>query len=120
MSQKTVQQNPSSYGKISKTHNEDYKRCPHCYQNQIPFKHGVCICGEQVWDIQYVKHPRKYAKIQRESIDKICIEENEYDVAVEETFAGIEEVDATGYDYSEDDENDEHYCSPKCWCKNKD
>jgi len=41
---------------------DDYKTCPYCGQNTIPFKMGVCICGRQVGKIQYVNDPKKYVK----------------------------------------------------------
>lgn len=40
------------------------KTCPYCGQSSIPFKQGVCICGKQVSEIQYVKNPKKFAKVQ--------------------------------------------------------
>lgn len=41
---------------------EDYKECPYCGQNQIPFKMGVCICGRQVGNIQYIRNTENFAK----------------------------------------------------------
>ena len=40
---------------------ENNKTCPYCGQKEIPFKLGVCICGEQVGKIQYVKDPHMFA-----------------------------------------------------------
>ena len=41
---------------------ENYKTCPHCGQDQIPFKLGICICGKQVGKIQYVKNSEIFAR----------------------------------------------------------
>ncbi len=41
---------------------ENYKTCPHCGQDQIPFKLGICICGKQVGKIQYVENSETFAK----------------------------------------------------------
>ena len=38
------------------------KTCPYCGQSKIPFKMGICICGKQVGNIQYVKNKEKFAK----------------------------------------------------------
>ena len=40
---------------------ENYKTCPSCGQEKIPFKLGVCICGRQVGSIQYVKDSQEFA-----------------------------------------------------------
>ena len=40
---------------------ENYKTCPRCGQEKIPFKLGVCICGRQVGSIQYVKDSQEFA-----------------------------------------------------------
>ena len=40
---------------------QDYKACPHCGQNEIPFKKGICArCRNQIGDVQYVKNPQEY------------------------------------------------------------
>jgi hypothetical protein len=65
---------------------KDYKKCPNCGQSQFPFKLGVCICGNQVGEIQYVKNPNQFAK-------NYFPYEERFDTAVEETFAGIPEWD---------------------------
>jgi len=42
---------------------QDYKACPRCGQNKIPFKKGVCArCSSQIGGIQYVKDPQEYVK----------------------------------------------------------
>ncbi|MGI9567401.1 MAG: hypothetical protein ACR2LL_10375 [Nitrosopumilus sp.] len=42
---------------------QDYKACPVCGQNDIPFKKGICPkCSKQVCDVQYVRNPREYVK----------------------------------------------------------
>ncbi|MDH3279286.1 MAG: hypothetical protein OEL84_09605 [Nitrosopumilus sp.] len=42
---------------------QDYRACPHCGQNEIPFKKGVCPkCSKQIGDVQYVKDPQEYVK----------------------------------------------------------
>ena len=42
---------------------QDYKACPHCGQNELPFKKGVCPrCCNQVRDVQYVKDPKEYVE----------------------------------------------------------
>ena len=42
---------------------QDYKACPLCGQNEIPFKKGVCPkCCCQIGDIQYVRDPQQYVK----------------------------------------------------------
>jgi len=40
---------------------ENYKTCPRCGQEKIPFKLGVCVCGNQVGSIQYVKDSQEFA-----------------------------------------------------------
>ena len=44
------------------TDEKSYKTCPYCGQGKIPFKLGVCVCGKQVGDIQYVDNSKSYAK----------------------------------------------------------
>jgi len=39
----------------------NYKTCPRCGQEKIPFKLGVCFCGNQVGSIQYVKDLHEFA-----------------------------------------------------------
>ncbi|MGH1521939.1 MAG: hypothetical protein ACRBB2_06175 [Nitrosopumilus sp.] len=41
---------------------ENYKACPHCGQDQIPFKLDICVCGKQVGKIQYVKNSETFAR----------------------------------------------------------
>ena len=42
---------------------QDYKACPHCGQNEFPFKKGVCAkCGKQIGYVQYVKDPQEYVE----------------------------------------------------------
>ena len=42
---------------------QDYKACPHCGQNELPFKKGVCPkCSNQISDIQYVKNASEYVR----------------------------------------------------------
>ena len=42
---------------------QDYKACPHCGQNDLPFKKGVCPkCCMQIGDVQYVKDPIEYVE----------------------------------------------------------
>ncbi len=48
--------------KTNEKSDEDYKECPYCGQNQIPFKMGVCICGRQVGNIQYIRNTESFAK----------------------------------------------------------
>lgn len=48
--------------KYKKSVSYNYKTCPYCGQNEIPFKLGVCICGKQVCKIQYVKNSKDFAK----------------------------------------------------------
>jgi len=40
---------------------ENYKMCPYCGQDQIPFKLGVCVCGCQVGKTRYVEDSQKFA-----------------------------------------------------------
>ena len=68
---------------------EDNRKCPFCGQALIPFKLGVCICGQQVGSIQYVKDPHMFAKNHYFYLGNTICEK--YDTAVDETFAGIEE-----------------------------
>ena len=63
------------------------KTCPYCGQSKIPFKRGVCLCGKQVGSIQYISDTEKFAT---HYYSFKC--DSEYDTAVEETFAGIEEI----------------------------
>jgi hypothetical protein len=39
-----------------------YKTCPYCGQGTIPFKLGVCICGKQIGNIQYVQNADSFAR----------------------------------------------------------
>jgi len=39
---------------------ENYKTCPRCGQEKIPFKLGVCICGRQMNSIQHVKNSQEF------------------------------------------------------------
>ena len=42
---------------------QDYKACPYCEQNELPFKKGVCPkCCKMVGDIQYVRDPIEYVE----------------------------------------------------------
>ena len=42
---------------------QDYRARPHCGQNKLPFKKGVCPkCSRQVGDVQYVKNSEEYVK----------------------------------------------------------
>ena len=60
---------------------QQYKECPCCGQRKIPFKMGVCVCGAQVGDIQYVNSAEKFANVQyyeyigNENVDKLAITE---------------------------------------------
>ena len=67
---------------------DECRECPFCGQGLIPFKLGVCICGRQVGNIQYVKNTERFAKNYYS-----YIEATEYDTAIDETFAGIEAFD---------------------------
>ena len=69
---------------VTSNENDDYKRCSECGQNEIPFKMGVCICGNQVGKIQYIKNTKLFAK-------NYYPHQEQFDIAVEETFAGIPE-----------------------------
>jgi len=33
---------------IANNSNNNYKNCPSCGQGLIPFRYGLCICGEQI------------------------------------------------------------------------
>ena len=60
---------------------QQYKECPCCGQRKIPFKLGVCVCGNQVGGIQYVNSAEKFANVQYYSyvgtpnVDKLGIAE---------------------------------------------
>ena len=60
---------------------QQYKECPCCGQRKIPFKMGVCVCGNQVGGIQYVNSAEKFANVQYYSyvgtpnVDKLGIAE---------------------------------------------
>ena len=75
MKQKTIQKESTEPKYFSL--NGNYKTCPTCGQGKIPFKLGICTCGEQVGTIQYVDDPEKFAT-------------NYYSYIVTETFAGLE------------------------------
>jgi hypothetical protein len=63
MKQEIIQNETSSDSDVfSISSNGDYRQCPYCPNNTIPFKLGVCICGNQVGDIQYVQNPKTFAK----------------------------------------------------------
>lgn len=63
MNRETIQKPNNSVSSIFSEHDDDiYKTCPYCGQNKTPFKLGVCICGKQVGQIQYVNDPKKYVK----------------------------------------------------------
>jgi len=74
----------------TKEENNSYKTCPYCGQGIIPFKLGVCICGNQVGSIQYVQNAGSFAKNYYFYLGADVLK---YDTAIEETFAGIEEFD---------------------------
>ena len=46
----------------------DYRACPECGQNKVPFKKGVCVCGKQVGSVQYVKSPETFARTNYDGI----------------------------------------------------
>ena len=48
---------------------EDHRTCPYCGQNKIPFKMGICICGKQVGDIQYIENTVRFAQNQYSSLN---------------------------------------------------
>ena len=83
MKQKQISQIEDSLNsEPSKNDGKPYKECPYCGQNQIPFKLGVCMCGKQVGNIQYVKDSRAFAKqwysyIENQKIEKLGIQEME-------------------------------------------
>ena len=60
---------------------ESRKTCTYCGQSRIPFKNGICVCGNQVGDIQYVNSAEKFANVQYYSyvgtpnVDNLGIEE---------------------------------------------
>ena len=43
--EKIIKHNDGSNASI---HNNKYKICPKCGQGLIPFKYGLCICGNQI------------------------------------------------------------------------
>ena len=55
-------------------YNGKYKQCPYCGQSKIPFKRGVCICGRQVGDIQYVDNAQLFSENWYEYIGKPKVE----------------------------------------------
>ncbi|NND86592.1 MAG: hypothetical protein HKM23_04590 [Nitrosopumilus sp.] len=61
MNQKIIQRQPSE-PKISLRDYDDYKKCLQCGQELIPFKLGVCVCGKQIGNTQYVQNPERFAK----------------------------------------------------------
>jgi hypothetical protein len=67
-----------------------WKTCPNCGQGVIPFKLGVCICGIQVGKIQYVQNAGSFAQSHYSYVSADLLG---YDTAIEETFAGIPEVE---------------------------
>ena len=72
-----------------KTITREYiKTCPYCGQSKIPFKMGICICGKQVGNIQYVNNTESFAANYYTFPD----ENQGYDTAIAETFAGLEEI----------------------------
>lgn len=61
---------------------QDYRACPHCGQNEIPFKKGVCPrCSRQIGYVQYVKDPQEY------------VESNYGDIkmGIKEVYQGLDE-----------------------------
>jgi len=72
-------------------HDDKYRECSFCGQGIIPFKLGVCFCGQQVGSIQYVKKTQSFAKNYYSYLGYTV--SKKYDTAVDETFAGIEEFD---------------------------
>ena len=44
--------------------NDVDKFCPTCGQGKIPFKLGICMCGNQMGKTQYVNNTEKFAKNQ--------------------------------------------------------
>jgi len=71
---------------------KEFKKCPYCGQGLIPFKMGVCICGHQVGNIQYVQNSDSFA---RNYYSFVGSDVSKFDTAIDETFAGIEEFDFT-------------------------
>lgn len=69
----------------------DDKTCPRCGQKEMPFKLGVCRCGNQVGQIQYVKDPEKFARNYYSCVEYTENEEN--NTAVKKTFAGLKVLD---------------------------
>ena len=61
--------------------NDMDKFCPTCGQGKIPFKLGVCMCGNQMGRIQHVNDTEKFAKNQyhfyvgMSQVEKLRIEE---------------------------------------------
>ena len=57
------------------------RSCSSCGQGKIPFKLGVCLCGNQMGQIQYVNDPEKFAKnqyfsyVETSKVEKLGIEE---------------------------------------------
>ena len=39
----------------------NYRMCPYCGKNQIPFDLKLCICGKSIEKIQYVKNTKNHA-----------------------------------------------------------
>ena len=68
-----------------------WKTCPYCEQGVIPFKLGVCICGKHIGRIQYVKNVGSFAQNYYSYLGNDGVAN--YDIAIEETFAGIPEWD---------------------------
>ena len=68
---------------------DECRECPFCGQGIIPFKLGVCICGQQIGCIQYVENTQLFAKNYYAYLGNTISEK--YDTAIDETFAGIEE-----------------------------
>lgn len=61
---------------------QDYKACPNCGQNDIPFKKGVCPrCGKQIGDVQYVRDPQEYVESNYGSIK----------MGIREIYQGLDE-----------------------------
>ena len=68
---------------------DKFRECSLCGQGIIPFKLGVCICGQQMGCVQYVENTQLFAKNYFTHLENIVSEK--YYTAVDETFAGIEE-----------------------------
>lgn len=77
----------------STENDHDYKSCSNCGQGYFPHRYCVCfICGNQVGSIKYLRDPVEYLQSCHFNVET---KQEKHDTAVEETFAGLDEMEVS-------------------------